>query len=71
MFARCSSLQYLDISNFNTDNVTNMSFMFNRCSLLKDIIVNNFNINKDANKSCMLDECLDEIKKKIKKNKFI
>ena len=36
-FAGCSSLEYLDLSNFDTSNVTTMEFMFNGCSNLKEI----------------------------------
>ena len=32
MFSGCSSLKELNLSNFNTNNVTNMSYMFSRCS---------------------------------------
>ena len=31
MFSGCSSLNELNLSNFNTNNVTNMSWMFNEC----------------------------------------
>ena len=32
MFWGCSSLKELNLSNFNTNNVTDMSYMFSRCS---------------------------------------
>ena len=32
MFSGCSSLKELNLNNFNTNNVTNMSCMFNGCS---------------------------------------
>ena len=32
MFWGCSSLQKLNLSNFNTNNVTNMRYMFSKCS---------------------------------------
>ena len=32
MFAGCSLLKELNLSNFNTNNVTNMNRMFDRCS---------------------------------------
>ena len=35
MFSRSSSLKELNLSNFKTDNVTNMSYMFNLCSSLE------------------------------------
>ena len=31
MFYQCSSLKELNLNNFNTINVTDMSFMFSRC----------------------------------------
>ena len=33
MFSRCSSLKELNISNFNTNNLTNMRGMFYGCSM--------------------------------------
>ena len=35
MFFRCESLTNINLSNFNTDNVTNMSDMFYECESLK------------------------------------
>ena len=35
MFYKCSSLTNIDLSNFNTQNVTNMEDMFYGCSSLK------------------------------------
>ena len=35
MFYDCSSLTNINLSNFNTQNVTNMSHMFSGCSSLK------------------------------------
>ena len=32
MFCECSSLNELNLSNFNTNNVTYMDGMFSRCS---------------------------------------
>ena len=38
MFSECSSLTSLNLSNFNTNNVTNMSYMFdhlkNDCKII-------------------------------------
>ena len=39
----CSSLKELNLNNFNTDNVTNMSYMFYKCYSLKEINLSNFN----------------------------
>ena len=35
MFSGCSSLTNINLSNFNTQNVTDMGWMFNGCSSLK------------------------------------
>ena len=37
MFSECKSLTNINLSNFNTQNVTDMSFMFWRCSFLTNI----------------------------------
>ena len=37
MFDGCSSLKELNLNNFNTNNVTNMSWMFRGCSSLKEL----------------------------------
>ena len=45
MFYNCNSLTSLDLSNFNTQNVTDMSYMFSNCnSLIFKIIkiINNY-----------------------------
>jgi surface protein len=39
MFSSCNALTSLDVSNFNTANVTNMDLMFLNCSNLKTIYV--------------------------------
>ena len=58
MFNTCSELEYLDLSNFNTSNVTNMEFMFNECYKLKEIKgLNNFNTSKVTNMSLMFRYC--------------
>ena len=31
MFQECKELEYLDLSNFNTSNAIDMSYMFNAC----------------------------------------
>ena len=32
MFSKCSSLKEINLSNFNTNHLTNMAGMFYRCS---------------------------------------
>ena len=50
MFYECSALKELNLNNFNTNNVTNMSCMFFRCSdeLKKKIEIQYKNIRKEA-----------------------
>ena len=49
MFSECSSLKELNLSNLNTDNITDMFYMFNGCSSLKELNLNNFNTNNVTN----------------------
>ena len=49
----CSSLKELNLSNCNTNNVTNMGFMFNGCSSLKELNISNFNTNNVTNMDSM------------------
>ena len=50
MFCDCSSLKELNLNNFNTNNVTNMSCMFSYCSddLKRKIKSENKNIKDSA-----------------------
>ena len=66
MFYGCSSLKELNLSYFNTNNVTNMNGMFYRCSSLKELNLNNFNTNNVINMSYMISKCTDELKLKLK-----
>ena len=53
MFCNCSSLTSLNLSNFNTNNVTNMYCMFCDCSSLTSLNLSNFNTNNVNNMSYM------------------
>ncbi len=46
MFKLCSSLESLDLSNFDTMNVTNMNSFLSDCSMLNEINLSNFNTAK-------------------------
>ena len=46
MFHGCTSIKYLNLSNFKTDNVINMPRMFGYCSNLKELDISNFNFDK-------------------------
>ena len=58
MFQLCEQLEYLDLSNFNSSNVTDMNCMFNECQKLKQIIgINEFNTSKVTNMCGMFALC--------------
>ena len=59
MFNNCKSLSSLpDISKWNTNNVSNMSYMFNNCeSLLSLPDISKWKINKVLNLSYMFNNC--------------
>ena len=65
MFYGCSSLRELNLSNFNTNNVTYMRYMFYGCSSLKELNLSNFNTNNVTNMSYMFSGCSNNLKKKI------
>ena len=43
MFFACDSITSLDLSNFDTQNVTNMKYMFSGCISLSSLDLSNFN----------------------------
>ncbi len=57
MFCECSTLTSVDLSNFNTENVTNMNSMFRECSNLTYLNLSNFNTSKVTNMSHMFRKC--------------
>ena len=56
-FGIISSIKKLDLSNFKTDNVKNMSGMFNGCYFLEELDLSNFNTNNVTNMSGMFKGC--------------
>ena len=66
MFYKCSSLKKLNLSNFNTNNVTNMVGMFYGCSSLKVLNLSNFNTNNVTNMWDMFYGCSKQFKNKIR-----
>jgi len=57
MFWRCSSLESIDLSSFNTSNVNDMKLMFFGCSSLTSIDFSSFNTSNVRNMSYMFSEC--------------
>ena len=57
MFFGCSSLTSLDLTNFNTANVTDMDAMFDLCSSLASLDLTNFNTEKVIDMYGMFSGC--------------
>ena len=53
MFYGCESFTSLDLLAFNTENVTDMSWMFYRCSKLTEIDLSKFDTEKVTNMTGM------------------
>ena len=66
MFDGCSPLKELNLSNFNTNKVNDMSFMFSFCSSLEELNLSNFNTNNVTEINGIFNGSLEELKKKIK-----
>ena len=66
----CGNLTTLDVSNFNTSNVTDISCMFEKCSKLATIDLSNFNTSNVTDMSSMFELCdkLENIYVSIKWN---
>ena len=56
-FASIDSLNYIDLSNFNTKLVTNMSNMFSYCKGLKQLDVSHFDTQNVEDMSVMFNYC--------------
>ena len=59
MFNSCLSLTNLDLSNFDTSNVTGMNNMFGGCSSLTTLDVSNFDTSNVTYMGGMFDSCSD------------
>ena len=57
MFFKCSSLTELDLSNFNTETVTNMIGMFFECSSLTKLNLSKFDTENVKKMPCMFYNC--------------
>ena len=57
MFNGCSALLSLDVTNFNTAKVTDMSYMFSSCVALTSLYLTNFNTEKVTNMQNMFSGC--------------
>ena len=72
MFSRCSSLSSLpDISKWNTNNVTNMSYIFSGYSYLSSLSdISIWNTNNVTTMTSMFDRCPNIIFSKVTKAIF-
>ena len=60
MFGECINLISLDLSNFDTSNVSDMGFMFDGCNKLKQIKgINNFDTQKVKSMHSMFQNCYE------------
>ena len=57
MFCRCSSLKYIDLSNFSTSNVTEIGYLFYECSSLIYVDLTSFDNTKVTTMDSMFDSC--------------
>ena len=74
LFNKYFSLSSLNLSNFNTNKVTNMNDMFNECSSLNSLNLSNCNTKKVSNMEYMfnnLNNKCKNISNDIKLNKLI
>ena len=69
MFGGCSSLTSLDVSKFDTSNVTSMGGMFSDCSSLTSLDVSKFDTSKVTNMRYMFKGC-SKLKTIYASNKF-
>ena len=57
MLKGCSSLEELNLTNFNTDNVNDMSYMLKVCCSLEKLKFSNFNVSNEININYMFSRC--------------
>ena len=57
MFSDCNSLTNLDVSKWDTSNVTGMNGMFGNCYKLTSLDVSNWNTSNVTNMSWMFRDC--------------
>ena len=59
MFNGCKSIISIDLSNFDSSDITDMNSMFSECTHLKKIILENLNTEKVNNMNYMFNKCLE------------
>ena len=66
MFSGCSLLSELDLSNFKSDSLSDISYMFEGCSSLNNLNLFNFKASKIDDMTHMFKNCLNCLTNKIK-----
>ena len=69
MFNKCESLQVLDLSNFNTDEIIEISHMFKDCLSLEDLNISGFNEKTIQEDKDILEGCSSLKAEKVKRKK--
>jgi len=57
MFYNCENIIDIDLSSFDTKDVTNMSYMFRNCYILSNINLSNLNTKNVTNMKFMFEDC--------------
>ena len=66
MFYNCSSIEELNLTNFNINVLTYVNSMFSGCSSLKELKLFNFLMDNDIDMNFIFSGCSNELKNKIK-----
>ena len=66
MFCGCSSLNKLNLNNFDFNNVIHIEGIFSLCKSLKELDLNDFNTNNVTNMIHMFVRCSYKLIMKIK-----
>ena len=69
LFYDCDNIINIDLSSFNTKNVTNMSSMFDNCENLTNINLSSFDTKNITEMNFMFDCCLKLKNSSINYNK--
>ena len=59
MFNKCKYIKSIDLSSFDSSNVTNMSYMFSECFNLEKINITNLNVDNVIDMSYMFNKCYE------------